>query len=358
LADLASPAKLCAVVKVDAYGHGAVPVAKAALASGASALAVESVDEAVELRRAEITAQILVLSEPDHDRACEIVDFDLTPVLSTFEGAYTVAKTVRASRHARRLRVHLCIDTGLHGIGCPVEDAVRLGIEIAQHPELVLEGLCTHFAVADRSAHPFTQSQLDQFVQVLDEIRANGITVDVAHVANTVASLTMPRAHFDMIRCGSGIYGIEPASRRSGSPILRPALSVRARVTRVQRFPAGSRLSYGLRYELPRDACVATLPIGYAAGVPRALATAGHVLLHGQRCPIAGSIMMDRLFVDAGETDVHVGDEAVLLGCQGGQEISAIEWAHHLATLADEIVCIIGTRLPRRYCASFDTAAR
>jgi alanine racemase len=349
LAALASPARLCAVVKADAYGHGAAPVAKAAVASGASTLAVESVDEAIALRLAGVNAQILVLSEPDRNGACEIVEFDLTPVVSTREGVSTIAEMVRASETRRQRPVHLGIDTGLHGIGCRAGDAVGLSIEIAQRPELFLEGVCTHFAVADQSAHPFTRQQLDQFTRVLEEIRANGVEVGLVHVANTVASLTMPHAHFDMIRCGSGIYGIEPASAFAGAPTLRPALAVRAGVTRVQRFPAGTCISYGLRYELPRDAHVATLPIGYASGIPRALATSGQVLLHGQRCPIAGNIMMDHLFVDAGEIDVRVGDEAVLLGRQKGQEITAIEWANRLGTLADEVVCNLGTGLPRQY---------
>jgi alanine racemase len=349
LAALASPAKLCAVVKADAYGHGAVPVAKAALASGASTLAVETVDEALDLRHAGIDKQILVLSEAHGDDLCEIVEFDLTPVLSTPAGVYALTREVGAFRKVRQLAVHLSVDTGLHGVGCPVDDAIALSTEISQQPELSLQGICTHFAVADQSAHPVTQHQLDQFMQLLGDMRANGVTVSVVHVANTVASLTMPHTHFDMIRCGSGIYGIEPAGALAGATALRPALTVRARVTRVQLFPAGTRISYGLHYELPHTAHIATLPIGYASGVPRALATSGEVLLHGQRCRIAGNVMMDHLFVDAGELDIRVGDEAVLLGKQCDQEISAIEWANRLGTIADEIVCTIGPRLSREY---------
>ncbi len=349
LAALASPAKLCAVVKADAYGHGAVPVAEAALGGGASTLAVETVDEALDLRGAGIDTQILVLSEPHRDDLCEIVEFELTPVLSTPAGVRALACLVGPSPGLRQLPVHLGVDTGLHGVGCPVDGAVALSTEISEQPELSLQGICTHFAVADQLAHPVTQHQLDQFIQLLEKIRANGVTVGVVHVANTVASLTMPHTHLDMIRCGSGIYGIEPAGALTGATALRPALAVKARVTRVQRFPAGTRISYGLHYELARAAHIATLPIGYASGVPRALATSGQVLLHGQRCAIAGNIMMDRLFVDAGEIDVRAGDEAVLLGKQCDQEISAIEWANRLGTIADEIVCSIGPRLRRAY---------
>lgn len=349
LVALASPAKLCAVVKADAYGHGAVRVAEAAVVGGAATLAVESVGEALVLRRAGIDAKVLVLSEPCLDEACELVEASLTPVLSTPAGVQAVAAAVGASPRTRPVAVHLSVDTGLRGIGCPVDDAVGLSAEISRQPELSLEGVCTHFAVADQAADPFTQRQVDLFTQLLEKISVNGISVGVVHIANTVASLTMPHTHFDMIRCGSGIYGIEPASALPGAPTLRPALSVSARVTRVQRFAAGTRMSYGLRYRLPRSACVATLPIGYASGVPRAFATSGEVLLHGQRCAIAGSIMMERLFVDAGQMDVRVGDEAVLVGRQGDEEISAIEWADRLGTIADEIVCTLGTRLHREY---------
>ena len=349
LAALATPARFCAVVKADAYGHGAIPVAKAALAAGASSLAVESVDEALDLRFAGIDTQILVLSEPDRERAYEIVEFGLTPLVSTRDVARSLARMVRASRSMRQLPVHLSVDTGLPGVGCPFDDAVGLATEIAQQPELALEGVCTHFAVADRPDHPFTQQQLQQFLQLLDAIRAKGVIVGLVHIANTVASLTMPQTHFDMIRCGSGIYGIEPAGALAGALTLRPALGVKARVTRVQLFPAGTRTSYGLRYELQRAAHIAMLPIGYAAGIPPALAAGGHVLIRGQRCPIAGDIMMDRLFVDVGMTDVRVGDIAVLIGRQGDQEITAIELAHRLGTLAEAIVCTVGSCLPRRY---------
>ena len=141
------------------------------------------------------------------------------------------------------MRVHLSVDTGLHGVGCPVDDAVGLSIEISRQPELSLEGVCTHFAVADQTAHPYSRQQFDQFVQLLEKLRANGIAAGVLHIANTVASMTMPHTRFDMIRCGAGIYGIEPASALAGAPTLRPALSVRARVARVQRFPAGTCIS-------------------------------------------------------------------------------------------------------------------
>ncbi|TML10883.1 MAG: alanine racemase [Actinobacteria bacterium] len=341
LAALATPARLCAVVKADAYGHGAIPVAEAALAAGASSLAVDSIDEAVDLRLAGIDTQILVLSEPDRESACEIVEFGLTPLLSSRDAAYTLAGMVRASGRTRQLPVHLSVDTGLAGIGCPLEEAVGLSTEIAQQPELVLEGVCTHFAVADQPDHPFTQQQLNHFMQLLDAIRAEGVSIDLVHIANSAAALTMPQTHFDMIRCGSGIYGIEAAGALTGALTLRPALCVKARVTRVQLFPAGTRTSYGLRYQLPRAAYIATLPIGYAAGIPPSMATGGQVLIRGQRCPIAGDIMMDHLFVDVGMMELQVGDVAVLLGRQGDQEITVIELAKRLGTIADAIVCTI-----------------
>jgi alanine racemase len=246
--------------------------------------------------------------------------------------------------------VHLKVDTGMHRVGCALDDALDLVDMITGRPELELEGLCTHFAVADEPEHPYTAEQIRRFDGLLEVLEAQGRRPRLAHAANSAGLLAVPAATYDLVRVGIALYGVPPAPALADRVELRPVLSLRAQVAHVKRLPRGSRISYGLRYEMRRDSCVATVPIGYADGVPRNLGIAGgEVLVHGERAPIAGTVTMDQLMIDAGDLPVEVGDEVVLLGAQGDDEITAGEWAEHLGTIAYEIVTGIGTRVPRRY---------
>jgi alanine racemase len=350
LAGVASPAALMAVVKADGYGHGAVPVARAALDAGAQWLGVALVEEGAELRAAGIDAPVLVLSEPPPPAAPAVVALGLTPVAYTRPGIDALAKAV-ADTGADPLAVHLKVDTGMHRVGCDASDARALAESIATRDELRLEGVLTHLAVADEPDNPYTPQQLDRFDVVLDELRRAGLAFDVVHAANSAALLEFAdRARFDLVRCGIAVYGVPPAPGLAGRVPLRPAMAVKARVSHVKRVPAGARLSYGLRYTMPREGTVATVPVGYADGVPRALsATGGEVLIGGRRHPMAGTVTMDQLMVDVGDAAVEVGDEVVLLGRAGEAEITADEWAERLGTIGYEIVCGIGRRVPRTY---------
>jgi alanine racemase len=350
LAGVASPAALMAVVKADGYGHGAVPVARAALDAGAQWLGVALVEEGAELRAAGIDAPVLVLSEPPPAAAPAVVTLGLTPVAYTRPGIDALAKAV-ADSGAEPLPVHLKVDTGMHRVGCAVADACGLAESIATRDELRLEGILTHLAVADEPDDPYTPQQLDRFDTVLEDLRRAGVSFDLVHAANSAALLAFSdRARFDLVRCGIAVYGVPPAPGLAGRVPLRPAMAVKARVSHVKRLPAGARLSYGLRYTMPREGTVATVPVGYADGVPRALsATGGEVLVRGQRHPIAGTVTMDQLMVDAGDGAVEVGEEVVLLGRDGDAEITADEWADRLGTIGYEIVCGIGRRVPRTY---------
>jgi alanine racemase len=347
---LVAPAALLAVVKADGYGHGAEPVARAALDAGAAMLGVALVEEGVELRDAGITAPILVLSEPVESAARDVVAYGLTPAVYTAEGIDALAAAAAAAGGGDPLAVHLKIDTGMHRVGSRVEEAVPLVRRIAAHGELALEAVWTHLAVADELDRPETATQLATFRSVLDECRAAGAAPRIVHAANTAGAIAWPDARLDLVRCGIGVYGIDPAPALGGLVALRPALSVAARVTYVKRLRAGERLSYGLRYAMPDDGFVATVPIGYADGVPRNLAAVGgEVLVRGRRCPIAGTVTMDQLMIDLGDLCVDVGEEVVLLGAQGDDYVGAPEWADKLGTIAYEIVCGIGPRVPRRY---------
>jgi alanine racemase len=347
LGALVTPAAVCAVVKADGYGHGAVPVARAALDAGAAWLAVALVEEGIELRDAGIDAPILVLSEPVPEAAIEVVAQRLTPVVYTAGGIDALAKAAIAAGAPEPFGVHLKVDTGMHRVGCSPDDALRLAAHIdGDRPQLVLAGTCTHFAVADEPDNPYTARQLDAFTRVLAQLPAPGLV----HACNTAGAITMPAARFDMVRAGIGIYGISPAPALADALPLVPALAVKARVSHVQRIAAGERVSYGLRYNAGRDTNLATVPIGYADGVPRELPhRGGAVLVNGRRCAIAGTVTMDQLMVDVGESRVRVGDEVVLLGRQGDESVTAQDWADRMDTIAYTVVCGIGPRVPRIY---------
>jgi alanine racemase len=328
----------------------AAQVARATLDAGASWLGVALVEEGIALRSADIDAPILVLSEPPRAAADAVVAHDLTPTVYTAVGIEVVAKAVASAGATAPLAVHLKVDTGMHRVGCSLDAAPELVDAVAASPELELGGLCTHLAVADEPDNAYTDEQLDRFDELVRALEARDARPRYVHAANSAGLLAHPRARYDLVRAGIALYGVPPAPVLADRVALRPALSLRARVSHVKELPAGSRLSYGLHYELERPSRVATVPIGYADGVPRNLGVAGgEVLVQGHRARIAGTVTMDQLMVDVGDATVDVGDEVVLLGAQGDDEITAGEWAEHLGTIAYEIVTGIGTRVPRRY---------
>jgi alanine racemase len=347
---LVAPAALCAVVKADGYGHGAVAVSKAAMAAGADCLAVALVEEGVQLRDGGVDAPVLVLSEPVPAAGDTVVAHRLTPIVYTAAGIDAIAKAVRASGVHDPIGVHLKVDTGMHRVGCTPEAAVDLAAQVADRGELRLAGVCTHFAVADEPTNVYTGAQQQLFEQVLAAIRDRGLPTGVVHACNTAGAIAMPQARYDMVRAGIGIYGLAPAAALAGAVDLTPVMAVKARVSHVQSLPAGARISYGLRYETTQPTRIATVPIGYADGVPRELPhNGGAVLIGGRRHPIAGTVTMDQLMVDVGDEAVAVGDEVVLIGRQGDEQIGADEWAERMHTISYTIVCGVGPRVPRRY---------
>jgi alanine racemase len=350
IAATVAPAQLCVVVKADGYGHGAVPVAQAALDAGATWLAVALVEEGVELRRAGVRAPVLVLAEATPPEMTELVEARLRAAVYSLPGIEAAAKAV-AVASAPPLDVHLKIDTGMHRVGADPAEAVMLARAIVERPELRLEAVWTHCAVADEPDDPFTACQLDRLDAVLAELAAHGIEPPLVHAANSAAALAHPHSRRDLVRCGIAAYGIPPAPVLAPMATgLRPALSLRSTLSYVRRVPAGDGVSYGLRHVLARASNVATVPIGYADGVARRLSeTGGEVLVRGRRRPIVGVVTMDQLMVDCGDDAVERGDEVVLIGEQGPERVSADEWAQRLGTIAYEIVCGVGPRVPRRY---------
>jgi len=350
LARVVAPARVWAVVKADAYGHGAVEVSRAALAGGAEKLCVALSEEAVALRVGGIDAPIMVLSEQPPSDARLLADHGIEATVATRVGVEALEEAW--SRVGTPGPVHLKIDTGMHRMGVAPQDATTLAAMIAGSAHLRLEGTCTHFAVADEPDHPANERQHSLFLSIVAEMSAAGVSAGVLHVANSASAILSPATRHDAVRIGIAMYGYPPPPHASAVPAqLRPALSLRARVSAVRWVEAAEAVSYGLRRPVERRTRIATIPIGYADGVPRRLwENAVPVLIGGVARPIAGTVTMDQIMVDCGDDEsVEVGDEAVLLGESGGLRVTAEDWARDTGTISYEILCGIGARIDRRH---------
>ena len=350
VAQRTAPVPVWVVVKANGYGHGAVPVANAALAGGATGLCVAIVDEGVALRRAGITAPILLLSEQPPELADLIVGYQLTPTVTTTRGAAVLAASAAAADQT--INVHIKVDTGMHRVGVSPEEAVSLASFISSYESLNIEGVYTHFAVADEPSHVANVAHLNSFNTVLENLSARGINPPLVHAANSAASLANEASRFTMVRLGIAAYGLRPGAGVADLCAgLIPAMSLKARVSAVRWVEAGEAVSYGLTRPLTKGSLIATVPIGYADGVPRALGrTSIQVLVNGVPRTIAGTITMDQLMIDCeSDSSVMVGDEVVLIGKQGEHSVTADDWADALGTIGYEIVCGISSRVFRRY---------
>jgi alanine racemase len=338
-------AELMAVVKADAYGHGDAEVARAALGAGASRLGVSLVEEGLALRERGIADPILVLAEFPPGSEKEALERGLTPTVYSVEGVAGVAEAARAL--GRPVGVHLKLDTGMHRVGLwPPEEAPSFAGRILD-AGLELEGVWTHFADSELDDEG-TLRQLARFRSAVDALAARGVTPRILHAANSGATIRLPQTHLDLVRPGAAVYGIDPGGGLAEPFGLLPALSWRSAVTMVKRLPAGERLSYGGRHVLERDATIATVAVGYEDGFPRR-AVGAQVLIGGRRHPVAGTITMDQILVDCGESHVGAGDEVVLIGVQGDERISVEELAERAGTIGREITTGIGERVPREY---------
>lgn len=334
-----------AVVKANAYGHGDVPVAKAALQAGASWLGVILVDEAIRLREAGIDVPILLLHEPPPDRGGDVVRHRLTPCVFTEAGIAALGDA--AERAGTSIPVHVKIDTGLNRLGVPHERLEEFAGALAKEPRLDVEGAFSHFAFADDPGNAFADTQLERFHDALERLGAQGITPAIRHIGNSAAALTRPDAHFDLVRVGIATYGLAPAPALAGIVPLTPALSLKARVAMVKRVAAGEGVSYGLRYRLERPGTIVSLPLGYADGWVRALSGNADVLIGGKRHPTVGTVCMDSFMADVGDDACDVGDEAVLIGAQGSERITAEDVAARIGTINYEVVTLLTQRLER-----------
>lgn len=339
---------LIAVVKANAYGHGAVEVARTALQNGAERLAVARVPEGVQLRQAGITAPILVMGYAMPAELQTALDHDLT--LAITEPQVAELASARAAAQGRTLTVHVKIDTGMGRFGLLPGEAAPFLKKVADLPGLRLEGLFTHFAVADLADKAYTWQQFRIFQQVLAEAQSAGVSIPLRHAANSAATLDLPEMHLDAVRTGIAIYGLRPSAEVEPAVPLKPALSLKSHVARVRTLPKGSSISYGRTYITPREMPVALVPVGYGDGYHRLLSNRGAVLINGRRAPIVGRVCMDQFVVDISDCGaVSLNDEVVLIGKQGDDEIRAEEVARWAETINYEVTTALLPRAPRIY---------
>jgi len=338
---LAGGAELCAVVKADGYGHGALESARAAEDGGATWLAVATADEAVALREAGIDGRLLVMGALTAEEAHALVQ----------RGVDVVAWTPGFARSlSADARVHVKLDTGMGRLGTKdPEEAGAIAAEVAARDDVELVGLMTHFATADDREDDYFTEQLARFTGFVERMRSEHGGL-VCHAANSAATLRDPASHFDMVRCGVGIYGLDPFQANPADEGLEPALSLGSWVAAVKRFEPGDSAGYGRRWVATESTWVATVPVGYGDGWRRGLTNDCDVLIRGRRHPLVGTVSMDNVTVDLGaDTDVEVGDAAVLIGEQDGERIRCEEVAHRLHTINYEVTCGLTQRVPREY---------
>jgi alanine racemase len=343
-----APARLLAVVKADAYGHGAVPVAREALRAGAAWLGVALVEEALALREAGVAAPLLVLSEP-HPAAADAAAANAVAVTICTQGAVR-AFGAAGRRAGRPVTAHLKVDTGMHRQGCAPAELPDLVAAALAEPGLEVEGLWSHFAVADEAAKTATtDAQLAAYHRALAAAAAAGLEPRWRHLANSAGATVRDDARFDLVRAGIELYGLAPSPELAGDARarLRPALALRAAVSALRTVQAGERVSYGHRWEAPRPTRIATLPVGYADGVRRGLSGRIRVRLGGRDLRQVGTVTMDQMMVDVDDADVEVGQVATLLGDPARGEPGVGEWARVLDTIDYEVTCGLSPRLPR-----------
>ncbi len=340
------PPDIIAVVKANAYGHGARHVGLALEQAGASTLACADIEEGVVLRKAGVRIRILVFGALSVSDLGGLFEYDLTPTCST-PGAGRALQAAAAAR-GRRLRYHLKIDTGLNRLGFRHDNLARTLPELFASPDLDLAAVYTHFATADDPDHPLFEVQRQRFDEALARIAGMGVSVPARHAANSAALLRDARAWFDFVRPGILLYGVAPADSAAALP-LRPVLSLRSRVVSVKHVRPGEGVGYGARFSPATPRVVATVPAGYADGLDTRLGGRGQVIVGGRRAPIVGAVSMDMLAVDVTDAPASPGDEVVLLGDQGQQRITVSEMAEALGTIPYEVLCRIGSRIERIY---------
>ena len=343
-------ALVTAVIKADGYGHGAKYITDTLLKNGANRFAVAVLDEALELREFGVKEPILILGYTQPDRAKEIVENEIEQAVYSYELSKAISE--EAVRQNKTAKIHIKIDTGMGRIGLrPNEDAVSLIKEISKLPNIAIEGIFTHFAIADETDKDYTYGQFEKFKWIFNRLEEEGVKINVRHCGNSAVIIDLPEMHLDMVRAGIILYGLAPSFDVKLDKInLKQVMSLKARITHVKEIDKDESVSYGRKFIATKKSKIASLPLGYADGYTRMLTGKAEALIKGTKVPVVGRICMDQCMIDVtGIDDVNVGDEVVLFGEQNGAFISIDEVADKLGTINYEIVCMIAKRIPRVY---------
>ncbi len=339
---------LIAVVKADAYGHGAVQVSKTALSAGAASLAVAIPEEGAQLREAGLTVPIFILGLTLPEQADLIVRYNLIASVCTVAGARALDQ--KAGRLQKAVEVMLKVDTGMSRIGVAPDGLLPLVQELRQLPAIQLKGIFTHLATADALDKSYAHYQLKLFNSALEKLAAAGISPLIVSAGNSATTIDLPPGLYNAVRPGIAIYGLPPSAEMHNRLDLWPAMQFKTKIVYIKKVPGGTPVSYGCTYTTPCDTFLATLPVGYADGYSRCLSNRARVLIGGIRRPLAGRVCMDQVVVDLGpQNDASIGDEAILFGRQGNEEITATELADIAGTINYETVCAVSSRVPRIY---------
>lgn len=347
--------RFMAVVKADAYGHGVHEVSRTLAQNGVDYFGVAFLDEARQLRRNKITLPIQILGYTPVEQAMEIADLDLEPTVLNFSMAKAFSNA--AQKRNKTCKIHVKVDTGMSRVGYAYGDDPETNrktvddiIDLARIPNIIIEGLFTHFACADALGSEMTAKQFERYTDLVGRLEARGLNIPIKHVCNSAAAMRFPNMHLDMARIGIAMYGLYPSGEMTHFMKLRPAMELKTNVTQIKTVPADSCVSYGATYKTTESTVIGTIPIGYADGYSRVLSGKAQVIAGGKRVPIIGTICMDQCMINlTGVNNINVEDEIVMFGKQGDTQVSIEEVASWIGTINYELVCVIGKRVPRVY---------
>ncbi len=345
-----SSTKVCSVIKADGYGHGAIPLAKTLVDLGVDTFAVATCDEAMRLRKNGIDQMLLVLGYTTEADLVDIVHHSITQTIFRMDMAEKLSKV--AVQVGKVAHVHILLDTGMGRLGfMPTEETVQLVKDIKQLPFISMDGVYSHFARADELDKSVCEKQYSKYQWFVERLKEEGLSDICLHLSNSATVIDLPKANYDMVRVGIATYGLYPSEEVMKDVVeLRPVLSLKSHVILVKDVPVGQPISYGGTFVTKRTSKIATIPVGYGDGYPRALSSKGDVLIRGKRAPIIGRVCMDLLMVDVTDIEgVQNEDDVVLIGRSGKEQITVEEIAGHMGTINYEVVCQLGKRIPRVY---------
>lgn len=342
--------EIIAVVKADAYGHGALDIAPVLLQNGATKLAVAVVNEAVELRRGGINCPIMILGFTPDRLVESLIKYDIEQTVYTYELAEKISKL--AVESGKNIKVHIAVDTGMGRIGfTPDINGINEVYKISKLPNIILEGLFSHFSSADDKDKSYTNMQFEKFNWFYGKLKEKGININIRHIANSAAIIDLPETYLEAVRPGIIIFGYYPSEEVSKDKMdLKPVMSLKTNVVHIKKMGAGEYISYGKAFKTEKESIIATLPVGYADGYTRFLFGKGKVIVKGQYAPVVGRICMDQCMIDVTHiSNVQMGDEVILMGEENGLKITADEIAKNIGTINYEVICMISKRVPRVY---------